>query len=376
MGFFNKNSGAVDIYRLNKRLALVNIIYVLIALVAAISLLFFPLIKLDMGKVADELQAEAENSEEQGAEGDTAAADGEELMAEIVRSVSFKLTTVDVCKFAFNADPVKPLSKIFGKLLEDAMENVIVPLAFQGALEGVIEEGESINSLNGTEIVNELKKLEEITPENKGEKIAQFCDTLAEAGGITLDDETRASLQNSMTEIYDSTVEKAGAFSLEAFICAASSEQVGDGSQVYTNYEDLAYAMLKDDAFSDMTDAISSIMAVVKAAAIFLLVCALSWVLFAIMALMHVFIKKKKVMTFYVKILGGLPCLILGVLPKVMMNAIARTAGDNAVFTALFGAYSTTVWVSGVCYLLLWAVALLFAYPINHQIKKLRKANP
>lgn len=372
MGFFNKNSGAVDIYRLNKRLALVNIIYVLIALVAAISLLFFPLIKLDMGKVADELQAEAE----QGAEEDTAASEGEELMAEIVRSVSFKVTTVDVCKFAFKADPAKSLSKIFGKLLGDAAENVIVPLAFQGVLDGVTESGENINTLNGKEIVNELKKLEEITPATKAEKIAQFCDTLAEAGGITLDDETRASLQNSMTEIYDSTVEKAGAFSLEAFICAAGSEQVGDGSQVYTNYEDLAYGMLNEDAFSDITDEIASIMAVVKAAAIFLLVCALSWVLFAIMALMHVFMKKKKVMTFYVKILGGLPCLILGVLPKVMTNAISRMAGDNAVLAALVGAYSTTVWVSGVCYLLLWAVALLFAYPINHQIKKLRKANP
>ena len=73
-------------------------------------------------------------------------------------------------------------------------------------------------------------------------------------------------------------------------------------------------------------------------------------------------------MMWYVKLFGFQPCLIFGIVPLVATRFI-----PNATVAAAIGAISTLAWVSGACYLLLWFVSIVWAFPIKHRIRKLNR---
>lgn len=100
------------------------------------------------------------------------------------------------------------------------------------------------------------------------------------------------------------------------------------------------------------------------------------WVILFLFAFFHTFAKNKRFTMWYVKIFGAIPCLIFGVVLKVMgIPAVAATlmGADGATALAVLGAVSSMTWISGVCYLLLWLVSIFWAFPIKHKIRKLRR---
>ena len=75
----------------------------------------------------------------------------------------------------------------------------------------------------------------------------------------------------------------------------------------------------------------------------------------------------------YVKLLGGIPALIWVAL------AIAKLGFEKGWFVIEFsiigvilGSITSSMWICGICYLLLWVLSLVWALPIKHKIKKER----
>ncbi len=80
----------------------------------------------------------------------------------------------------------------------------------------------------------------------------------------------------------------------------------------------------------------------------------------------------------YAKLFGGIPCLIYWLVPILFINFGSYLEGFLgaemvATITGVFGAISSLTWISGICYLLIWAVSICWAFPIKHKIRKLLK---
>ena len=99
------------------------------------------------------------------------------------------------------------------------------------------------------------------------------------------------------------------------------------------------------------------------------------WALMAIFAFIHIFLKNKRFAMWYVKLLGGIPALIW---VGLAIGKLAITKGwigaDLAVIGVVLGGISSAMWICGLCYLLLWAISLFWAFPIKRKIKKERRA--
>lgn len=260
--------------------------------------------------------------------------------------------------------------------------------------------------------------------------------------GKTLEDEQTDALRDEITKMVDETVEavrkqdpaKTFDYNLEAFICIKLSQNVdiadldkliekmlksenGDnngssvayameskageenGSEeknytIYTSFADILGAM--ENTQSDMSETVKA--AVNKALDdlgekidgfatgygmlfAFVAVFMLLWFILFLFALVHIFTKNKRFMTWYVKLLCWIPGIIwLALTLASMPAAITSLAGmisaelPVGVIRAVIGGISS--WGTGVsyiCYWILWLVSIFWAFPIKHKIRKLNK---
>lgn len=107
------------------------------------------------------------------------------------------------------------------------------------------------------------------------------------------------------------------------------------------------------------------------------------WLILFLFSFFHMFARNKRFMTWYVKIFCPWPAIIFWLLPFLAKNYLANIMGifgvtisENilSIINIVAGGISSMLWISGLCYLLLWAVMLLWAFPIKHKIRKLKKA--
>lgn len=167
------------------------------------------------------------------------------------------------------------------------------------------------------------------------------------------------------------------------------------GGKVVTNYNDFLLAMgfdkdakerLKEtmrtslnDALNKMLDdnGISDYLGYYGYVLYAMLPFIVLWLLLFLFAFLHIFLGNKKFTAWYVKLLCWIPAVIWLVLKlfPVLANKFfpdLLTGEQGPLIKAILGGISSGMWISGLCYLLLWIVPI-FWIGTKRKIKKVRR---
>ena len=394
-----------------------NIFVALLALVAALSLLFLPLVSIHVddfsaltemmggtdGSTAalaelpseeltpspDESEEGAEPSPDEGAEPapdggeegtepdegseETAPDEGSGFDPAVILDgieINVSVTGMDLIRIGFAESPEEELYAMAGgtvaEISDDLASRALTALASETPAEA--EDVEAVREA--------LVELEAASSDAEADAaISEIADVLVK--NFTSEDVSKADLEEQLRILYDETTEaNDGAFTTEALLCvlisqASGGEEGAEDAPVATTFDELFANMLSqggengEGAFDDLP---SFVFPLIGGVGIFF---AGIWGILFLFAFFHIFAQNKRFMMWYVKLFGFLPCLIFGVAP--LLAGVLLPAEAAAGMGALLGMISTMTWVSGACYLLLWIVSIFWAFPIKRKIRRLNR---
>lgn len=374
--------------RLHRKLVLPNLVIVLLSLVAALSLLFFPLLRVSVrldeqtAEIAAELIAEAGEGE------------GAEEMAE---QYAFLLRDADV-EIAVTLRPTELFGAGFSEGTEglhalingaagdltavaDELSAQMLPavlgLTAMGAA-GAETGGEDFSEVNTDGFVPVIEKLNAQDFAGARVDFETALPAFLAQLDVTLTDE---QLQSAM-ESYDAMVDEMtvdGRFSA-ANLLSAMTGGSGEGSD--GDAEDGVgdfLAMLSDPgAFVDELDAetADTIRTVCMGISVGIIAVAGLWLLLALLALLHVFLPNKKVGMWYVKATGWIPFLLFFAAPAIALAVLPQTGAVTAQVAAILPALSVggMTFISALCLLALWIVSIFWCHPVKKRIRRCRLA--
>lgn len=480
--------------KLQKKLIPLNIFVFILSLVAALSLFFMPILKVDIGKILSSPKLEQfvddTLNETVGGSLEGSAQEGIDyspVITNVVKNVlgkvkgSISITAFDASKIALSNDENKT-QEVFDDLLygsdegnkglitelidslingltgifktpegKQLVEKTVVTTIASSVVSGLPEEvagkvtEEKVEKLTETFVkINDVKNEEDVV-----EIIDEFVTGINDIIDEELDPEVVEEVKTMVVDMYKETIESLPEdqeFSLEALICVAVSNNVdlgefdiseilkgiaggnqnpeetpeasavkhlaegetsseGEGGNVpdgdrvtCTTYDDL----LKQMGFSeDNAELVDSIKTAVKTTVdealkdmseyftyygyLFygMLAFIVPWLILALFSFFHIFAKNKRFMMWYVKLYSFIPGLIWValtsfkmILAKDMVPQISELipAESRPIIEAALDGISTSTWISGLCFVLLWLVSIFWAFPIKHKIRKERKA--
>lgn len=385
-----------EIARRQRKLIPLNIVVAIIALVAAVSLLFAPIVSVDavgLGDYITEMMDEQTSGEDSSAEGPTI--DTAKIVSTVTSNMgNVSLTTMSLATLAFSDDLTETLkdyvSEIGSETLKKSEKELITDVAVPMMVEMMEEErGEeapdNIKNMDADAIYDNAKALETASADEVDETISALAEELQnQLGEDYISDENLADLESSIRKIYDDTVEATdGTFTIESCICVFASKSLqesGEITQTFTSYADLIDYFMDSalssgsgsDSSSELDDTIAQVEPILKIVAIALLFFTAVWLILFLFAFLHLFAKNKRFTMWYVKLFGFLPCLIFGVAPLVA-GAIVPGMEGGAEIAGILGMISTMTWISGACYILLWIISIFWAFPIKRKIRAYNK---
>ena len=389
--------------RLQRKLIPLNIFVIIICIVAAVSLMVTPFIQVDLSK-ATEIMAEIQpddgtvDGEDDGMQdpdgsNSESSSGSDSVQTAILSSLNGKLslTPLDMAKISFAAE-------------DDRIEILMEILLFEsGLFEEIMNSAANVYAVMATGLenfdavdFNELNAgLEKVgKAESKDEflkAVDDYVKIIEAQTGVPLDEQIKQDIPEVATDLYEKTTNATnGSFSIEAMVCVFASTREDGSGTVVTTYADLYKGLLDgsvqmpgnegDNSMSQTMQELNDSMGeyIGYFSYLFYFFCGIAgiWVILFLFAFFHTFAKNKRFTMWYVKIFGAIPCLIFGVVLKVMgipAVAAALMGADGATALAVLGAVSSMTWISGVCYLLLWLVSIFWAFPIKHKIRKLRR---
>lgn len=375
-----------EIARRQRKLIPLNIVVAIIALVAAVSLLFAPIVSVDAVGLGDYI---TEMMNEQSSGGDSSEEGPTIDTAKIVSTVTsnmgnVSLTTMSLATLAFSDDLTKTLkdyvSEIGSETLKKSEKELITDVAVPMMVEMMEEESgeeapDNIKNMDADAIYDKAKALETASAGEVDETISALAEELQnQLGEDYISDENLADLESSIRTVYDDTVAATdGTFTIESCICVFASKSLqesGEITQTFTSYADLIDYFM--DSSSELDDTIAQVEPILKIVAIALLFFTAVWLILFLFAFLHLFAKNKRFTMWYVKLFGFLPCLIFGVAPLVA-GAIVPGMEGGAEIAGILGMISTMTWISGACYILLWIISIFWAFPIKRKIRAYNK---
>ena len=387
-----------EIARRQRKLIPLNIVVAIIALVAAVSLLFAPIVSVDavgLGDYITEMMDEQTSGEDSSAEGPTI--DTAKIVSTVTSNMgNVSLTTMSLATLAFSDDLTETLkdyvSEIGSETLKKSEKELITDVAVPMMVEMMEEErGEeapdNIKNMDADAIYDNAKALETASADEVDETISALAEELQnQLGEDYISDENLADLESSIRTVYDDTVAATdGTFTIESCICVFASKSLqesGEITQTFTSYADLIDYFMDSalssgsgggtDSSSELDDAIAQVEPILKIVAIALLFFTAVWLILFLFAFLHLFAKNKRFTMWYVKLFGFLPCLIFGVAPLVA-GAIVPGMEGGAEIAGILGMISTMTWISGACYILLWIISIFWAFPIKRKIRAYNK---
>lgn len=375
-----------EIARRQRKLIPLNIVVAIIALVAAVSLLFAPIVSVDavgLGDYITEMMDEQTSGEDSSAEGPTI--DTAKIVSTVTSNMgNVSLTTMSLATLAFSDDLTETLkdyvSEIGSETLKKSEKELITDVAVPMMVEMMEEErGEeapdNIKNMDADAIYDKAKALETASADEVDETISALAEELQnQLGEDYISDENLADLESSIRTVYDDTVAATdGTFTIESCICVFASKSLqesGEITQTFTSYADLIDYFM--DSSSELDDTIAQVEPILKIVAIALLFFTAVWLILFLFAFLHLFAKNKRFTMWYVKLFGFLPCLIFGVAPLVA-GAIVPGMEGGAEIAGILGMISTMTWISGACYILLWIISIFWAFPIKRKIRAYNK---
>lgn len=385
-----------EIARRQRKLIPLNIVVAIIALVAAVSLLFAPIVSVDAVGLGDYI---TEMMNEQSSDGDSSEEGPTIDTAKIVSTVTsnmgnVSLTTMSLATLAFSDDLTKTLkdyvSEIGSETLKKSEKELITDVAVPMMVEMMEEESgeeapDNIKNMDADAIYDKAKALETASAGEVDETISALAEELQnQLGEDYISDENLADLESSIRTVYDDTVAATdGTFTIESCICVFASKSLqesGEITQTFTSYADLIDYFMDSalssgsgsDSSSELDDTIAQVEPILKIVAIALLFFTAVWLILFLFAFLHLFAKNKRFTMWYVKLFGFLPCLIFGVAPLVA-GAIVPGMEGGAEIAGILGMISTMTWISGACYILLWIISIFWAFPIKRKIRAYNK---
>lgn len=375
-----------EIARRQRKLIPLNIVVAIIALVAAVSLLFAPIVSVDavgLGDYITEMMNEQASSEDSSAEGPTI--DTAKIVSTVTSNMgNVSLTTMSLATLAFSDDLTETLkdyvSEIGSETLKKSEKELITDVAVPMMIEMMEEESgeeapDNIKNMDADAIYDKAKALETASAGEVDETISALAEELQnQLGEDYISDENLADLESSIRTVYDDTVAATdGTFTIESCICVFASKSLqesGEITQTFTSYADLIDYFM--DSSSELDDTIAQVEPILKIVAIALLFFTAVWLILFLFAFLHLFAKNKRFTMWYVKLFGFLPCLIFGVAPLVA-GAIVPGMEGGAEIAGILGMISTMTWISGACYILLWIISIFWAFPIKRKIRAYNK---
>lgn len=375
-----------EIARRQRKLIPLNIVVAIIALVAAVSLLFAPIVSVDavgLGDYITEMMGEQSSGGDSSEEGPTI--DTAKIVSTVTSNMdNVSLTTMSLATLAFSDDLTETLkdyvSEIGSEALKKSEKELITDVAVPMMIEMMEEESgtqapDNIKNMDADAIYDKAKALETASAGEVDETISALAEELQnQLGEDYISDENLADLESSIRTVYDDTVAATdGTFTIESCICVFASKSLqesGEITQTFTSYADLIDYFM--DSFSELDDTIAQVEPILKMVAIALLFFTAVWLILFLFAFLHLFAKNKRFTMWYVKLFGFLPCLIFGVAPLVA-GAIVPGMEGGAEIAGILGMISTMTWISGACYILLWIISIFWAFPIKRKIRAYNK---
>lgn len=389
-----------EIARRQRKLIPLNIVVAIIALVAAVSLLFAPIVSVDavgLGDYITEMMGEQSSGGDSSEEGPTI--DTAKIVSTVTSNMgNVSLTTMSLATLAFSDDLTETLkdyvSEIGSETLKKSEKELITDVAVPMMVEMMEEESgeeapDNIKNMDADAIYDKAKALETASAGEVDETISALAEELQnQLGEDYISDENLADLESSIRTVYDDTVEATdGTFTIESCICVFASKSLqesGEITQTFTSYADLIDYFM-DSALSsgsgsgsdsgsssELDNTIAQVEPILKIVAIALLFFTAVWLILFLFAFLHLFAKNKRFTMWYVKLFGFLPCLIFGVAPLVA-GAIVPGMEGGAEIAGILGMISTMTWISGACYILLWIISIFWAFPIKRKIRAYNK---
>ena len=375
-----------EIARRQRKLIPLNIVVAIIALVAAVSLLFAPIVSVDavgLGDYITEMMGEQSSGGDSSEEGPTI--DTAKIVSTVTSNMgNVSLTTMSLATLAFSDDLTETLkgyvSEIGSEALKKSEKELITDVAVPMMIEMMEEESgeeapDNIKNMDADAIYDKAKALETASAGEVDETISALAEELQnQLGEDYISDENLADLESSIRTVYDDTVAATdGTFTIESCICVFASKSLqesGEITQTFTSYADLIDYFM--DSSSELDDTIAQVEPILKIVAIAILFFTAVWLILFLFAFLHLFAKNKRFTMWYVKLFGFLPCLIFGVAPLVA-GAIVPGMDGGAEIAGILGMISTMTWISGACYILLWIISIFWAFPIKRKIRAYNK---
>lgn len=254
-----------------------NVLAIVIALVCGFSILFAPIVSLDLGvvigsalEVAEGVSSEREGGmSESTADGATDESTEENMFAflgsalkGVSESLKGKKLTISAMTLWTAGNSDTPLDMLGIKLLEENQQiieeatitvttGVLVSAGAEQYISTLPEEEqaaarENLANVNYDRLTGAMLELNHSTPENKEEVVdtlvETFTDELSSVIG-ELDEDSKTEIKNQVSQFYDYGVTEEGTFDMEQMICTAVGSMMGS-EETLTDYASLLQVLM------------------------------------------------------------------------------------------------------------------------------------
>ena len=358
--------------KLHRKLIAPNIAILIIALIAAISLAAGAWISVKV-PVNEDLVVSVFDSMSEGTDGESGGTEGfsEEqlrfLFKDVNTEIAISLTMRDMLNAGFAADDsgVRAVieNSISGAMdtVETLAEQMMPSMVAIVAAEAVKEAG--LGELDYAEIDTSgfeqtIQQLNAQDAEGAKATFLASCEQLAqEQLNITLSDEDKSAISDSFDEAVDLMRDETGTISTSNLLT-----NLGEGE----NAPDIPTT---DELLDKIpADTMNLLRTAFKAAGIAAVVCAGLWALLALLALLHIFLKNKKVGMWYVKLTGLFPFAICWLAPTLALKFLPQIVSEMPALPAI--AFGGLTFISALCLLALWIVSIFWCHPIKKRIRR------
>ncbi len=358
-----------------RKLVFCNIIMVLIALFSVVSLVFMPLLSINIGKMMGGFIDEVAPDDEE--DSDT------KNMLNIITSgldADITITTVKLGKLATSEDAGVEFLTAFIFERHGIAENIILSSIVTASVEVLGDE--QAKNVDYEALRDTLYKLED-DDADVAAITKEYCEELGRAGV-----EVSSDVTDIIQDAYDEVKAKnGGKFTIEAFTCAAMTG-FADGAP--TTYGALARELAAGKSFSsseddplggvglsligDMVEAFADIAKYLGYGFYVMLAFLFPWVLFVLLGTLHTIIPNKRAATWYLFLFGAYPCVIFWGMPTLMKfvlpKFIGNLLGGSSPIDALFAGIGSFAWISGLCLVVLWFIWLFWMRPLKKKAKQ------
>lgn len=419
--------------RLQRKLIPFNIVVMVLSLVAALSILFAPLLVIDVGAITAEISKMQESGDtDESQSSSSGGLNYISTIADCLQDTKISLSTLSIAKAAFAKEPAQMVTDAVAGELKKSEDKIVATVAVE-MLPQLIQDSDldldlDVENIDVESVLNKFNDVFAATnDEDSNKAIADLVDEIQKQAVTTegeklIPDDIKEDIQEVIKEYYDQAKELLGEeeLTMESFICVTISnlmnggfgekepegnmqaaqptgkhlnaadmsdgnsgsnpETSEDNPKIYTNYKDLIGGLLENSGSEEqnpidsINETVNQIKPYLQYVFYAMIAFAAIWLILFIFAFVRLFLQNKRFTMWYVKIFGFIPCLLFGVIPLLsgmIVNMLIADVAMKTSFAAIIGAISSLTWISGACYIALWLISIFWAFPIKHKIRKL-----